>query len=139
MSTDLLFSDLTYKIRGVVFKVYNTLGFGHKEVIYHKALAIEFKKENIDFKEEVPIDVIYEKTKVGVYRPDFVIDNKVIIEIKALPFMGKDPETQMLYYLKGTNFKLGLLINFGSNKLDIRRKIWSGSAVIRNNPRKSEL
>ena len=132
MATDkLLYSDLTYKIRGCIFHVYNTLGFGHKELVYHKALSIEFTKNDITFKEEMPITVYYEKQKVGVYRPDFIIEDKVLIEIKAIPFMGKDPEIQMIYYLKGTRYKLGLLINFGSNKLDIRRKIWTGSAQIR--------
>lgn len=80
---DLIYTDLTYKIRGSVFKVYNTLGFGHKEGVYHKALAIEFKKNNIPFKEEIPIDVRYENEKVGIYKPDFVVDDKILIEIKA--------------------------------------------------------
>lgn len=132
---DLLYSDLTYKIRGSVFNVYNTLGFGHKEGVYHKALAIEFKKNKIPFTEEIPLDVNYEGEKVGVYRPDFVVDNKILIEIKAVEYMTRDPEVQMMYYLKGTNYKLGLLINFGSNKLGIRRKIWSGSAKSATNPR----
>lgn len=130
MVADLLYSDLSYKVRGCVFKVYNTLGFGHKESVYHKALAMEFKKNNVVYKEEVSIDVVYENEKVGIYRPDFIIDSKILIEIKAVEFMSKDPEIQMTYYLKGTNYKLGLLINFRSNKLDIRRRIWSKSAKI---------
>ncbi|HVF69816.1 MAG TPA: GxxExxY protein [Xanthomonadales bacterium] len=132
MATDLLFGDLTYKLRSAIFKVYNTLGFGHKEVVYCRALAIEFLKEGIKFKPEQAIDVLYDNQKIGIYRPDFVIDSKILLEIKALPFMGKDPETQMIYYLKGTNYRLGLLVNFGSNKLDIRRKIWSGSVKIKS-------
>ena len=125
---DLLYADLTYKIRGCAFTVYNKLGFGHMESIYHKALSIEFKNNNIQFTEETPLNITYEGEKVGIYRPDFVIDKKIIIEIKAIEYMNKDSETQMTYYLKGTNFKLGLLINFGSNRIDIRRRIWSGSA-----------
>ena len=131
---DLLYEDITYKIRGAIFNVYNSLGFGHKEVVYHRSLALEFKKQGIAFKDEWPIDVIYDNQKVGVYRPDFVIEDAILIEIKAVPFMSKDAETQIVYYLKGTNYQLGLLVNFGSNKIDIRRKIWSGdqrkSAVI---------
>lgn len=126
MPTDLLYDKLTYKIRAVIFKVYNTLGFGHKEIVYHKALSIEFKNRNIPFQEEVSLDVLYENQKVGIYRPDFVIDNKIIIEIKAVPFMSKEFEAQMVYYLRGTNYKLGLLVNFGSSKLEIKRKIWTG-------------
>lgn len=127
MATDLLYGDLTYQIRGAVFKVYNKLGFGHKEGVYRKALSIEFKKNKIPFTEEIPLDVNYEGERVGVYRPDFVVDKKIIIEIKAVDFMSRDSEIQMTYYLKGTNYKLGLLINFGSNKLVIRRRIWTGS------------
>lgn len=125
MNTDkLLYSELTYRIRGVIFKVYNTLGFGHKEIVYHKALGIEFKKQGILYKDEVPIPVYYEKEKVGTYQPDFVIEDKVLIEVKALPFITKAAEVQMVYYLRGTRYNLGLLVNFGSKKLEIRRKVW---------------
>lgn len=127
----LLYEELTYKIRRAIFNVYNGLGFGHKESVYHKALTLEFGKLGIEFKEEQSVDVMYTNQKVGIYRPDFVVEEKVLIEIKAIPFMTKDQEKQMIYYLKGTNYKLGLLVNFGSNQLDIRRRIWSG------HPRKS--
>lgn len=125
MATDkLLYSELTYKIRGSVFQVYNILGFGHKELVYHKALEIEFKKQGIRFKDEVSLPVFYENEKVGVYKPDFVIEDKVLIEIKALPFITRDSEVQLVYYLKGTRYNLGLLVNFGAKKLEIRRKVW---------------
>lgn len=122
---DFLHENLSYKIRGCVFNVYNQLGFGHKENIYQKALALEFGKTNLNFTTEEPLPIIYQSKKVGTYRPDFVIDNKIIIEIKAVPFMPKSYETQLTYYLKGTNYKLGFIINFGSPKLDIRRRIWT--------------
>lgn len=125
MATDkLLHANLTYLIRGAIFHVYNTLGFGHKELIYHKALAIDFKKRGIAFKDEVMLPVYYEEEKVGTYKPDFVIDDKVLIEIKALPFLTRESEVQLVYYLKGTRYNLGLLVNFGSKKLEIRRKVW---------------
>lgn len=117
MNTDkLLYEKLTYKIRGAIFKVYNELGFGHKENVYQKAL-----------------DVIYDGIRVGTYRPDFVIDGRILLELKAVPFLAKQAETQLIYYLKGTNFKLGLLANFGSKKLVIKRKNWTGY------PRKSVI
>lgn len=140
MTTDqksLLYSRLTYKIRGSIFNVYNVLGFGHKEGVYHKALAHELKKNNVAFEEEKSLDVTYDNTKVGTYRPDFVIDGKILIELKAVPFLPKEAETQLLYYLKGTNYKLGLLVNFGSAKLEIKRKIWTNyprRSIIRGNP-----
>ncbi|KPJ55340.1 hypothetical protein AMJ47_00510 [Parcubacteria bacterium DG_72] len=125
MEQELLYKDLSYKIRGCAFKIYNNLGFGHKENVYQKALAIEFKKENINFETEKILPVFYEDKKIGIYRPDFVIDNKIIIEIKAVPFMPKTYETQLIYYLKNTNFNLGFLINFGSKNIQIKRKIWT--------------
>ena len=122
---DFLHEDLSYKIRGCAFAVYNVLGFGHKEGVYQKALVLEFKKKNIPFEREKTITIRYEKERVGTYRPDFVVDGKILIELKAVPFMPKDYETQLTYYLKGSDFSLGFLINFGSTKLDIRRRVWT--------------
>lgn len=122
---DFLYEDLSYKIRGCAFKIYNTLGFGHKENVYQAALEIEFEKSKINFEREKVLPVLYGGKKVGIYKPDFVIDNKIIIEMKAVPFILKNNETQLTYYLKGTNYKLGFLVNFGSQKLDIRRRVWT--------------
>jgi len=122
---DFLYEDLSYKVRGCVFKVYNTLGFGHKENIYQRALEVEFKNSEINFEKEKVLPVIYNGKKIGVYKPDFIVGNKIIIEIKAVPFMPNDYETQLTHYLKGTNYKLGFLINFGSKKLNIKRRVWT--------------
>jgi len=122
-----LYEDLTYKIRGCAFRVYNNLGFGHKEKIYQEALVCEFQREKIDFEKEKSLSVIYNDKKIGVYRPDFVINNKIIIEIKAVPFMPAIHEKQLTHYLKSTNYKLGLLINFGDKHLVIKRRIWTKS------------
>jgi GxxExxY protein len=121
--TDLLYGDLTYKVRGAIFAVYNELGFGHKEQVYQKALANEFQDKNISYNKELTLKVRYKNEVVGNYRPDFVIDDKFVIELKAVEFMPKTYETQLLYYLKSTGFPLGLLVNFGAPKLDIRRLI----------------
>lgn len=121
---NLLYEDLTYKVRGTIFKVYNKLGFGHKESVYQKALCLEFLKQNIPFKERPQLKVTYENVAVGGYIPDFLIDDKIIVEIKSLEFLTKDSEKQLIYYLKGTNYRLGLLVNFGKNRLEIKRKIW---------------
>lgn len=135
---DFLYEDLSYKIRGCAFNVYNNLGFGHKENIYQKALEAEFKNSKINFEKEKILPVVYKEKKIGIYKPDFVIENKIIIEIKAVPFVPRNYETQLTYYLKGTNYKLGFLINFGSTKLDMRRRILTHnyqrqSAVISGN------
>lgn len=123
----LLYQDLSYKIRGCTFKVYNALGFGHKESVYQKALSLEFKNADLNFAIETSLPIVYQNKKIGTYKPDFIVENKIIIEIKAVPVMPKSYETQLTYYLKGTNYKLGFLINFGSGKLDIRRRIWTPS------------
>ncbi len=131
ISTDLLYADLTYRVRGAIFNVYNELGFGHKEQVYQKALGKELHSINLPHKQEVDLAVKYKDEVVGKYRPDFVIDQKIIIEIKALDYMPSSFEDQLLHYLKTTGFKLGLLVNFGTPKLYIRRLIWT------NNPRRS--
>ena len=89
-----LYEDLSYKIRGCVFTVYNNLGFGHKEDIYQKALALEFKNANVNFTEQTNLPIIYQDKKIGMYKPDFIIDGKIILEIKAVPFMPKSYETR---------------------------------------------
>lgn len=126
INTDLLYAELTYKIRGAIFSVYNSLGYGHKEQVYQKALEKELININLPFKREVNLNVKYKDETVGSYRPDFVIDEKVILELKAVEFMPKTFETQLLHYLKTTGFQLGLLINFGSPRLVIRRLVWTG-------------
>lgn len=122
---DFLYENLSYKILGCAFRVYNTLGFGHKENVYQEALAADFRKIGINFEKEKVLPVLYNGEKVGTYKPDFIVEDKIIIEIKAVLFMPKDYETQLTYYLKGTKHKLGFLINFGGKKLDIPRRVWT--------------
>jgi GxxExxY protein len=117
----LLFEDLTYKIRGCVFRVYNTIGKGHKESVYKKALEEEFKNQGLVYKSEPRIDVTYEDKLVGVYRPDFIIEDKIILEIKVKDFLTNEDEFQVYSYLKATKYKLSLLINFGFKELEIKR------------------
>jgi GxxExxY protein len=123
----LIYADLTYKVRGALFTVYNTLGYGHKEEVYQKALANEFRSLKLPYKREVHLKVNYKDETVGTYRPDFLVDEKIILELKAVTFMPKSFESQLLHYLKTTGVALGLLINFGSTKLFIKRLIWTKS------------
>jgi GxxExxY protein len=121
---DFLYPELTYKIRGAIFAVWEELGPAFKESAYQKALEKEFGKRNIPFIAQKQIDIIYDGEKIGVYRPDFIIDNKILIEIKVLPQLTKLEEKQIWYYLKGTSYKLALLLNFGGRKLQIKRWIY---------------
>ncbi|MBU4342807.1 MAG: GxxExxY protein [Candidatus Omnitrophica bacterium] len=121
---DFLYEKESYKIRGACFEVWKRFGSAYKESIYHKALAKEFKERRLPFKDEKLIDVIYKGEKVGVYRPDFIIADAIIVEIKATPFLGKEDEKRFWHYIRGSEFKLGFLINFGGKKLEIRRRIY---------------
>lgn len=119
----LLYEDLTYKIRGIAFKVKKELGLGHKEVIYQKAIEKELKNADLFFEKEKVLDVYYGDEKIGVYRPDFAVGGKIILEIKALPSLGKFEKQQIWHYLKTTKYHLALLINFGRNDVEIERII----------------
>jgi len=119
-----LYKNLTYKIRGAIFNVRKQLGLGHKENVYHKALEIEFKKNNLKFESKKNIELKYDGQKVGIYQPDFIIDDKVLIELKAVPEIGKPQTNQTWTYLKGSKYKLALLANFGSKELQIKRMIY---------------
>jgi GxxExxY protein len=135
----LLYPKLSYRVQGCFFYVYNTLGFGHKESVYQRALAKEFKDQSIVYKTECKIPISYKNHPVGYYQPDFVVSDKIIIEVKALEQLPNRVLAQLVYYLKGTNFKLGFLVNFGASKLQIFRRIWSpeykakARSVIREN------
>lgn len=120
----LLYKDLAYKIVGCFYEVYNQIGPAHKEQIYQKALALELKLKDIPFTDKKRIKVKYKDTEIGIYEPDFIIDDKIIIEIKSVLNMPTVFEKQLYYYLKGTAYKLGYLVNFGSDKLDIRRRVY---------------
>ena len=120
----LLYRDLTYRIREAIFVVVKELGLGHKESIYQKALIEEFGKRNLIFKEQVQIPILYNKKQIGTYIPDFVIEEKIVLELKALPFLGDQPKKQLWQYLKGSTYRLGLLINFGGGKLEMQRVIF---------------
>src|SRR3972149_9774636 len=96
----LLYEDLTYKIRGAIFDVYNELGSGHKEILYQKALTKELKNRRINYSTESNLNVTYKGEKVGNYRPDIIVKGKIILELKAVEFMPKIYENQLMHYLK---------------------------------------
>jgi len=124
MNTDYIYKELTYKVIGALYEVHKELGSIHKEIIYHKAIAIELAYRNIPFVEEKSIPVKYKGKKIGIYKPDFIIDDKVILEIKVSPAITKAMQEQVYYYVKGTKYKLVLLANFGTQKLGIKRLIY---------------
>ena len=104
------YEELTEKIIGIFYKVYNELGFGFLEKIYENALAYEFEKIGLRFEKQAPIVVLYEGEVMGNYFADFIIDGKVIVELKADSFLGDDGEKQLLNYLRATDKDVGLLL-----------------------------
>ncbi|MEK9149290.1 MAG: GxxExxY protein [Candidatus Desantisbacteria bacterium] len=123
MNTDYKYSDITEKIIGAAYKVYNTLGTGFLEKVYENALIVELKKSGLEIRQQEPIKVFYEKEVVGDYIADIVVNGKVIVEIKAVGDLNEIHEVQLINYLKATGMEIGLLINFGK-KIEIKRKIF---------------
>ena len=124
MNTDLRdakFKQLTERIIGVFYVVYNRLGYGFLEKVYENSMLIEFQKENIPVVAQAPIKVFYGDQVVGEYFADLLVDGKVIVEIKAAAKLVPENEAQLLNYLKATDVEVGLLLNFGP-KPEIRRK-----------------
>ena len=123
MGEEYLYDDLTYKIIGVSYTVYNELGFGHREKVLQRAHEIEYKKIGLSFKKECHVDIIYDGKIIAKYYMDFVIENKVVVELKlANQFYTKDIK-QVLSYLKTNNLRLGLLIIFNKEGVRIKRII----------------
>ena len=111
---------LTYEIIGCATKVYNTLGNGFQERIYQRCLAIELQKSNLSFEQEVNQKIFYEGFDVGTRRADFIVENRVIIELKAVINLEDAHLAQTKNYLTAYGFEKGLLINFGSTSLQYK-------------------
>ncbi len=115
--------EVSEKIIKIFYRVYNKLGYGFLEKIYEKAMMIEFKKQDIPAASQSPITVLYDNTLVGEYFADILVDNKVIVEIKATKAISIEHEAQLLNYLKATDIEVGLLLNFGPEP-SIKRKVF---------------
>lgn len=113
--------DLTYKINGCAMKVHNTLGNGFQEVIYQRCLAIELDRAGISFGREIEQVIYYDGIEVGKRRADFVVENKVIVEIKALINLEDVHLAQAKNYVVAYDFAIGLLINFGAKSLQFKK------------------
>lgn len=113
--------EITYKINGCAMKVHNTLGNGFQEVIYQRCLAIEMERAGLRFGKEVEQDIHYDGIKVGTRRADFVVENQVIVELKALINLEDVHLAQAKNYVVAYDFPIGLLINFGATSLQFKK------------------
>jgi GxxExxY protein len=124
---NLLYKELSYEIRGAAIEVKKSYGPGHKEVLYQRAFAEELGLRGITYEREKQIRVYSPKTKkiIGSYQPDFIIEGKIIVELKALEQMPGRMINQLYSYLRNSKYELGFLINFNSDGVDIERIIYT--------------
>ena len=114
-------NELTYLINGAIFEVNHELGGGFLEKVYENALMVELRNRGLKAESQVPIKVKYKRIEVGKYFADIVVEDQVILEVKAVDSLQKIHEAQILNYLKATGMKIGLLVNFKHPKAEIKR------------------
>lgn len=130
-TTQLLFPQESYIIQGACFEIYKKFRNTQKESIYQKSLYIELKAKGLNVEREKQLPIFYLQEKVGLYIPDLLVNNEIILELKAKPFLHKDDVKQFWYYLKNSHFKLGLLINFGeTDGVKIIRRVFDTARVV---------
>lgn len=123
MEDKILYRDLSYKIVGLAMQVHTELGFGFLEKVYENSLMILFEEHGIKARQQVPILVSFHGRIVGEYIADIVVEDSIILELKAQDRIAEVHKAQTLNYLKATNFRLALLVNFGKYKLEYERLI----------------
>lgn len=118
---ELLHEELTDKILSAFFDVYNELGYGFLEKVYQNSLFLELKARGFHVEAQKQIKVYYKGQQVGEYYADIVVENLIILELKAVEYMVKEFEAQLINYLRGTDLEVGLLLNFGKKPEFIRK------------------
>lgn len=117
----IIYPQLSYKVMGILFKVHNKLGSSYQEKYYQRAIAKELQTQQISFEREKQIKLTYEAEKIGDYFLDFIIDEKIVLEIKAVPFIRKEWTNQVIAYLVATDLPLAIIANFRTTKLTYKR------------------
>jgi len=117
------YGDLTEKIIGCAYRVYNNMGFGFLESVYEKCMLIELRNAGLVAESQKPITVRYENEVVGDFIADIVVNNAIILELKSVRRIITAHEVQLVNYLVATGKRVGLILNFGETKLEVKRKI----------------
>jgi GxxExxY protein len=135
----MIYEEITHKIIGCAMKVHATLGNGFQEVIYQRAMAIEMEKQGLSFSREMNMTIYYEGFDIGTRRVDFFVEDKIMVELKAIIDLNDTNLNQCRNYLEAYNLPVGLLINFGSNSLQYKRiyntKHPEAIEAMKNNPK----
>ena len=117
------YKDLTEKIIGCAYRVYNKMGFGYLESVYEKCMLIEVRKAGFDIESQKPIRVEYDGDVVGDFIADILVNDTVLLELKSVRKLVEAHEVQLVNYLVATGKPVGLLINFGETKVGVKRKV----------------
>lgn len=117
------YKEITEKIIGSAYRVYNQMGYGFLESVYEKCLAIELNKTGMSFSMQKSITVFYDNEIVGEFVADILVEGKVIVELKSVRKIIRAHEVQLVNYLVATNTPIGLIINFGEDKVEVKRKV----------------
>ena len=123
--------ELTKSIIGIYYNVYNELGYGFLEKVYHRAMISEVNKNGYEVEHEKKIEVFYKNEVVGTYIPDLIINKSVILELKCVEYLIEAHENQLINYLKATECEVGLVLNFGKDP-QFKRKIVTNDLKKRN-------
>ena len=121
-----LHSNITDIIIRAFYNVYNTLGYGFLEKVYENAMCVELDELGLEYEKQKPIEVFYHKQKIGFYFADIIVNNCVIVELKAAESLSQAHESQLINYLRATNIEVGLLLNFGK-KPKHKRKVFTNN------------
>ena len=118
---ELIYPELSYQIVGILFDVYNTIGYGHPEKYYYKAVGTSLAQNNLSFKKQLVIPLVFKNDKIGNYIIDFVVEDKIVLEVKQGNRFLKGNIKQVYGYLKSSGLKLGLLVNFTADRIKFKR------------------
>lgn len=118
---ELLYKELSFKIIGIIFKVFNKLGYGYQEKYYQRAIAMELSKECLNYTREKEVKLNYNGAAIGKYFLDFIIESKVVLELKISNFFHLEDIKQILGYLKATGMRLGILVIITKNGIKYKR------------------
>ena len=119
--TKVIYPELSYKIIGILFTVWNIVGYGHKESFYQKAIVKELESARVFFKEQLKVRMVYKGKEIGTYFLDFLIDDKIVLEIKKREYFSKKAIDQLFSYLKATKLKLGIIAHFTKTGVKFKR------------------
>ena len=120
---EIIYKELSYKVVGCAMEVHRDLGTGFLESVYEAAMVVELKRQGIQFEQQKKFPVIYKGIPIKDFIADLIIEDKIIVELKAISKIGEIEKAQVINYLKATGLKLGLLINFGQTSLQSERLV----------------